>query len=150
MLEIDENLVKKLIQNQFPKWGCLSIRPVEKSGHDNRTFYLGDKMTIRLPSGKEYASQVEKELFWLPKLKKYLSLPIPIPLAKGKPTDLNQFAVDLAGFLSELQAINTSNGPRPGKHNFYRGGDLSVYHEETQTTLKKLKSALPTDKLNNI
>jgi len=39
------------------------IYQVEKNGHDNRTFRLGDKMTVRLPSGKDYASQVEKELF---------------------------------------------------------------------------------------
>jgi len=174
MLRIDEKLVKKLIKNQFPEYDCLPIRQVEKSGHDNRTFRLGDKTTVRLPSRKEYSPQVEKELFWLPKLKQYLSLPIPTPLAKGQPmsdypfpwsinqwiegdvanykniTDLNQFAADLAKFLKELQAIDASNGPSPGKHNFYRGGELSFYHEEVWTALKELKSVLPTDKLNNI
>src|ERR1700722_1353063 len=64
--------------------------------------------------------------------------------------DLNHFAADLAEFLKELQAIDTSNGPSPGKHNFYRGGELSFYHEEARTALKELKSVLPTDKLNNI
>ena len=174
MIEINKELVQKLIKDQFPNWDCLSIYPVEKSGHDNRTFHLGDNMTVRLPSGENYVSQVEKELFWLPKLKKYLSLPISTPLVKGEPTeeypfpwsinqwiegdaanydnvtDLNQFAVDLAKFLKELQAIDASNGPVAGNHNFYRGGDLSVYHEETQTALKNLKSQLQTDKLNDI
>jgi len=64
-------------------------------------------------------------------------------------TDLNQFAVDLAGFLKELQAIDTSNGPVAGEHNFYRGGDLTIYHEETKAALKNLK-LLQTDKLNDI
>jgi len=63
---------------------------------------------------------------------------------------LNQFATDLAGFLKELQAINTFGGPVAGNHNFYRGGNLSVYHKQTQTALKNLKSLLPTDKLNDI
>ena len=63
---------------------------------------------------------------------------------------MNQFASDLAGFLKELQAIDTFDGPVAGKHNFYRGGDLSVYHEQTQTALKNLKSLLSTDKLNDI
>jgi aminoglycoside phosphotransferase (APT) family kinase protein len=64
--------------------------------------------------------------------------------------DLNQLATDLARFLKELQAINTFDGPVAGKHNFYRGGNLSVYREETQTALKNLKSLLPTNKLNDI
>jgi len=63
---------------------------------------------------------------------------------------LNQFAIDLAGFLKELQAIDTTHGPVAGKHNFYRGGDLSIYHKETQKALKNLKSLLPINKLNDV
>ncbi|CAI2196143.1 5692_t:CDS:1 [Funneliformis geosporum] len=84
--KINKELVQKLIKNQFPEYAHLTISQVKKSGHDNRTFHLGDKMTVRLPSGEDYASQVEKELFWLPKLKQNLSLPIPTPLAKGEPS----------------------------------------------------------------
>ena len=81
MVEINNELVQKLIKNQFPEWASLRIYPVQKSGHDNRTFHLGDKMSVRLPSGEEYAPQVEKELFWLPKFKPYLSLSISSPIA---------------------------------------------------------------------
>ena len=63
MLKIKKELVQKMIKNQFPEYAHLKICQVKKSGHDNRTFRLGDKMTIRLPSGENYASQVEKELF---------------------------------------------------------------------------------------
>lgn len=174
MIEINKELVQKLISNQFSEWSDLAICPVEKSGHDNRTFHLGDQMSVRLPSGEDYTAQVEKELFWLPKLKPFLSLPISTPLAKGEPgidypfpwsinlwiegdtlskdntKDLDQLAVDLAGFLKELQAIDTSGGPGAGSHNFYRGGLLSIYHEETQTALRNLKSELQVDKLNDI
>ena len=89
MLKINKELVQKMIKNQFPEYAHLKICQVKKSGHDNRTFRLGDKMTVRLPSGENYALQVEKELFWLPKLKKYLSLPISTPLAKGRPHQQN-------------------------------------------------------------
>ncbi|CAG8468829.1 17456_t:CDS:2 [Racocetra fulgida] len=68
-----------------------------------------------------------------------------LPICQVEKSDLKQFAADLAGFLKEFQAIDASNGTRPGKHNFYRGGELSFYHEETQAALKKLKSVLPTD-----
>ncbi|GGH23554.1 aminoglycoside phosphotransferase family protein [Paenibacillus segetis] len=174
MVEINKELVQQLIDQQFPQWSGLLISPVEKSGHDNRTFHLGDKRTVRLPSGPEYAPQVVKELAWLPKLQPFLSLPISTPLAKGESTkdypfpwsinlwiegdtvnynrvtDLNQLAVDLAALLKELQSIDTSGGPVAGEHNFYRGGLLSVYHHETQTALEELKSELPTDKINDI
>jgi len=174
MLRINKKLVQKLIKGQFLEYAGLPICQVEKNGHDNKTFRLVDKMSVRLPRGEEYAPQIEKELFWLPKLRQYLSLPISTPLAKGEPTvdyplpwliskwiegdtvnhnnvkDLNRLAVDLADFLKEFQSIAASSGPAPGNHNFYRGGDLSVYHEETQTALKKLKSVVQTDKLNSI
>ena len=63
MLKISKELVQNLIKSQFPEYAYLTIRQVEKNGHDNLTFRLGDKMTIRLPRGEDYASQVEKELF---------------------------------------------------------------------------------------
>jgi aminoglycoside phosphotransferase (APT) family kinase protein len=174
MIEINTNLVEKLIQTQFPKYAHLPICPVEKSGHDNRTFHLGDNMTVRLPSGKDYASQVEKECFWLPKIAKSLSIPISSPVEIGEATcdfpynwsinkwidgdtvthdnidNLNTFAKDLSTFLKNLQLITTLGGPIAGEHNFYRGGDLAVYHEETQSALQNLKSVFPVDILKEL
>lgn len=69
MVEINTELVKKLIKSQFPQWSDLPIYPVEKGGNDNRTFHLGNEMSIRLPSDEGYAPQVEKENLWLPILK---------------------------------------------------------------------------------
>jgi aminoglycoside phosphotransferase (APT) family kinase protein len=98
-------------------------------------------MTVRMPSAAEYALAVEKEHRWLPVLAPRLPLAIPTPLAKGGPdagypfswsvyswlegepassdsiADPVRFAVDLAGFLSALQGIDTTDGPRPGRHN---------------------------------
>lgn len=56
MIEITTVMVKDLIKAQFPQWAGLDIRPVEKSGHDNRTYHLGDRMIIRLPSGYSICS----------------------------------------------------------------------------------------------
>jgi aminoglycoside phosphotransferase (APT) family kinase protein len=58
---IDVHLVRKLIATQFPQWADLPIKPVEKGGWDNRTFHLGEFMTVRLPSDEEYVPQVKKE-----------------------------------------------------------------------------------------
>lgn len=160
-MDITVDLAKKLIFEQFPQWSHLEIKPVKNSGHDNRTFHLGDDLTIRLPSGKEYEPQIQKEAKWLPVLAQHLSLPITAPVAKGKPTpeyplawsinrwlvgetvthtnvDLQKFAIELARFLKELEAINAENGPQAGAHNFYRGGDLAVYIEEFEQALTQL------------
>ncbi len=171
---INLEIVSSLISNQFPKWKDLEIRPVEKSGHDNRSFHLGDDMIIRLPSAKAYVPQVEKEYKWLPFLSQFLSLPISSPIAKGQPDEnypfpwlvnryikgetlsahnmksKNSFARELSQFLLDLQKINTENAPVAGAHNFYRGGDLAVYHDETVKALESLKGMLPTDRLLEI
>ena len=84
-MQIDVALVSRLIASQFPQWAHLPIRPVEFGGWDNRTFHLGEQMTVRLPSAAAYALQVEKEQRWLPRLAPQLPLPIPVPLAMGQP-----------------------------------------------------------------
>ncbi|MGH1281652.1 aminoglycoside phosphotransferase family protein [Bacillus basilensis] len=164
MNSINVSLVEKLIQEQFPEWAHLEVKPVKFSGHDNRTFHLGDEMSVRLPSEAAYAPQVEKENKWLPILSEELSLPISTPLAKGNPSevypwpwsinkwiegetvtkqnvrDLSEFAADLGLFLVELQSIDASKGPVAGAHNFYRGGLISVYDEEARDAIENNKS----------
>lgn len=126
MDQIHTDVVKRLIGEQFPEWAHLDVKPVKFSGHDNRTFHLGDEMSVRLPSDAAYAPQVEKENSWLPILSKELSLPISTPVAKGNPSeeypwpwsinkwiegeivtkqnvrDLNEFASHLGSFFSRI------------------------------------------------
>jgi len=59
-VQIDVVLIRRLIDTQFPQWANLTIKPIEFSGWDNRTFHLGDHMLIRMPSAADYAAQVEK------------------------------------------------------------------------------------------
>jgi len=167
-VDIDASLVSQLVATQFPQWAHLSIRPVEFGGWDNRTFHLGEQMTVRLPSAAAYSLQVEKEQRWLPRLAPQLPLPIPVPLAMGQPadgypwhwsvyrwldgeiattesiTDLRQFAIDLARFLIALYRIDPTGGPPPGPHNFFRGGSLTVYDGETRQALKTLDGQIDT------
>jgi aminoglycoside phosphotransferase (APT) family kinase protein len=168
-IHIDVPLVRRLITTQFPEWADLPIKSVEFSGWDNRTFHLGAHMTVRLPSAEEYSSQVEKENFWLPKLAPLLPLPIPVPLAMGKPAegyfwnwsiyrwldgktasieridDLNLFATALAEFLAALQQCDSTGGPMAGQHNFYRGGALTTYDEETRQAIVTLRNEIDAD-----
>jgi aminoglycoside phosphotransferase (APT) family kinase protein len=167
-MHIDVSLVRRLVATQFPQWADLSIKPVEPGGWDNRTFHLGDSMTVRLPSAASYSLQVEKEHRWLPRLAPLLPLPIPVPLAMGEPADgypwhwsvyrwldgetatveriadLSQFATALAEFLAALQRIDATGGPPSGPHNFHRGGALTVYDGETRQAVAALDSRIDT------
>jgi len=49
------------VASQFPQWAALPIRPVQEQGVDNRTFRLGDALSVRLPSATGYDGQAEKE-----------------------------------------------------------------------------------------
>lgn len=171
---IDVPLVHRLIAKQFPQWADLPIKPVAVGGWDNRTFHLGEQMLVRLPSAEEYVMKVEKEQLWLPKLAPLLPLSIPTPLAMGEPgeeypwrwsiyrwiegetasiehiVDLSQFATALAEFLSALQRIDTTGGPKSGPHNFYRGGPLSTYDAETRQAILILGDKIDTELVTTI
>jgi aminoglycoside phosphotransferase (APT) family kinase protein len=161
-MPVDVPLVRRLISDQFPDWAHLPINPVESQGHDNRTFRLGETMSVRLPSADRYAASLETERLWLPRLGPHLPLPIPTPLAMGAPAhgypwqwsintwvigenaalghidDPNQFAEDLAHFLNALQRIDAHGGPTPGRDNFFRGGDPAVYDAQTRACIDAL------------
>jgi len=162
MLEITSQLVRTLLEQQFPQWAQQPIVPLEPGGWDNRTFRLGRAMTIRLPSAECYAEQVEKEQRWLPWLAPQLPFVVPTPLALGKPgagypwhwsihrwiegetvssassVDLTSLAAELARFLTTLQSLDATSGPAPGAHNFHRGSGLSIYDEQTRRAIEML------------
>ncbi|RSD08382.1 aminoglycoside phosphotransferase family protein [Amycolatopsis eburnea] len=161
-LEVTADQVRRLVAAQFPRWAHLPVRPVANGGWDNRTFHLGDAMSVRLPSAAEYALAVDKEQRWLPVLAPRLPLPIPVPLAEGRPgadypfpwsvypwldgepataagiADPVGFATDLAGFLVALQDVDPTGVPGPGKHNWFRGGPLHTYDELVRHLLDDL------------
>jgi aminoglycoside phosphotransferase (APT) family kinase protein len=171
---IDLSVARRLIESQFPQWSDLPIAEVEVDGWDNRTFRLGSELTVRLPSGAWYAQQVDKEQRWLPVLAPRLPLPIPIPVAKGEPDsgfpypwsvyrwldgelaskahidDLAGFATTLAGFLNALGRIDATGGPAPGQHNFYRGGPLATYEDETLQAIDALGDEVPGEAVKRV
>jgi len=166
---IDADLLHRLLQAQFPAWADLPITPVVRGGWDNRTFRLGEALSVRLPSAARYALQVEKEHAWLPRLAPALPLPIPAPVRLGAPgegfpwpwsvrrwlpgvpasdvsVDLPSLADDLGGFLAALQRAAAAGGPLTGPlagpHSFWRGGPLATYDAETLAAVAALGPAI--------
>ncbi|MFZ7089227.1 aminoglycoside phosphotransferase family protein [Curtobacterium sp. RRHDQ10] len=168
-MDIDADLARRLVAQQFPAWADLPVRPVDLPGWDNRTFRLGDTMSVRLPSAAHYVAQVEKEQVWLPRLAPYLPLPIPAPIALGQPGegypypwsvygwipgrpsaadtmgDTVRFATALAEFLRAFESIDAADGPPPGEHNFHRGGALAVWDDQARAALGILRGRIDTD-----
>nr|MDT0656404.1 aminoglycoside phosphotransferase family protein [Micromonospora sp. DSM 115978] len=150
-ISVDVDQVRRLVASQFPRWADLPVERVANGGWDNWTFHLGSGMSVRLPSAFEYTEAVDKEHTWLPIFAPRLPLPIATPLAKGEAgegypyswsiyrwldgetaradriADPVRFALDLAEFIVALQGVDTADGPRPGQHNWYRGGTLRAY-----------------------
>jgi aminoglycoside phosphotransferase (APT) family kinase protein len=158
---IDAELVGRLVASQFPQWRDLRVVPVDADGWDNRTYRLGEHLSVRLPTAEGYVPAVEKEQRWLPELARRLPLPIPEPVALGEPSaefprpwsvrrwiegrpvtddlDQDRLALDLAEFVLALRAVDATGGPVAGEHSFWRGGPLSSYDEETRSCLAALE-----------
>jgi aminoglycoside phosphotransferase (APT) family kinase protein len=99
----------------------LPITDVEKQGHDNRTYRLGEHMLIRMPTAADYALKVPKEQELLPQLAKRLSVSIPAPIKMGKPTYIEEtpaVARKMSGELAEAILIG-EHKRNPKSFSFY-------------------------------
>lgn len=161
-VKVNVDLAIALVRSQFPRWAHLALKPVASSGTVNSLFRLGDEMVIRLPYRESAIEFPDKEHRWLPRLAPYLSLSVPVPLAKGHPgrgypwlwsiyswlegddgwtqpiEDLRQAAIDLAGFITDLQRIDPSEGPRHGIHNHFRGEPLADRDPLVRSAIEEL------------
>jgi aminoglycoside phosphotransferase (APT) family kinase protein len=138
-IHTDTALVKRLLTEQFPHLAERSIRVVQSTGTVNAIFRLGEEAYVRLPRLETWAESIDNEWTWLPKLAPHISLNIPKPLARGKPTnwypcpwavyqwiegfpyqddlisDERQVAYDLVNFILELRSVDRLGAPRGGR-----------------------------------
>ncbi|WP_203655051.1 aminoglycoside phosphotransferase family protein [Actinocatenispora rupis] len=165
---ITADLVRRLLRAQFPQWADLPVTPVPVDGWDNRTYRLGDTMTVRLPTAAGYVPAVDKEHEWLPRLAPHLPVAVPPVLARGAPgagypypwsvrgwlpgetapperiADLPRFARSVGGFVVALHRCDATGGPLAGDHSFHRGASLAYYDDETRRSLATLAGHVDT------
>jgi aminoglycoside phosphotransferase (APT) family kinase protein len=161
-LEIDEGLVRRLLAGQFPAWAGLPVRALPFGGTDNAIYRLGDELSVRLPRRGRWTSHVlDKEFAWLPRLAPLLPLSVPTPVARGAPgegyphewavydwldgedatsapLDPARAAVDLAGFIGALQAVDPEGAP-PAEG---RGGPLAPHDAGTRAAIEQLGDSI--------
>jgi len=164
-LAIDAALVARLLAAQFPRWADLPIERVDPSGTDNAIYRLGADMAIRMPRQRSSGHVPAEEFRWLPMLAPNLPLAIPQPIALGEPAegypcqwlicrwlegenatleriaDPSQAAMDLAEFISALQAVDPTGGPAPDG----RGGPLAPRDEWTRDSIAALADEIDVD-----
>jgi aminoglycoside phosphotransferase (APT) family kinase protein len=153
---IDAELVRRLVRDQFPEWGDLSLEPVVSGGTVNAIYRLGTEMSVRLPLAEWGTESLEREFLWSPRLAPHLPLEIPRPLVRGEPghhypfpwsihrwiegdvatpehiDDTRRAAIDVAGFVRALQSIDTAGAPA----NNHRGGPLATADLSTRSAIE--------------
>ncbi|MFJ8626086.1 aminoglycoside phosphotransferase family protein [Kitasatospora sp. NPDC093550] len=130
---VDAALVRRLIAAQFPQWERLPITPVGSAGTDNAMFRLGPELAVRLPRTAWAAGGVRREHQWLPRLAPRLPLPVPAPLALGRPA---------AGYAWEWSVLRWIDGANPAVGALAAPGALA---RDLAGFVSALRAADPTD-----
>lgn len=168
-VDIDARVVAELVEEQFPRWAHLPIRAVARQGWDNRTFRLGDELSVRLPAAEPYAAAVPKESRALEFLDGRLPVAVPSVVALGEPgrgypfpwsirrwlegdtvdraagLDRVRLGIDLGSLLRVLRSLPMHAGSVAGRHSFFRGSHPSVYSDDVRVALERLDGTVDTE-----
>jgi aminoglycoside phosphotransferase (APT) family kinase protein len=85
-IEITADLVRDLLQEQHPDLAGLAIREVA-GGWGNQMWRLGDELAVRMQRMDPTPELQLKERRWLPVLAPRLTLPVPVPVRFGEPSE---------------------------------------------------------------
>lgn len=158
-VQVDKVLVHRLLAGQFPHWADLPIEPVVSFGTDHHIFRLGDHLAVRLPRIGWATRQAAIEAKWLPRFAPHLPLAVPVPRAIGREDedypfvwsvvewlpgenagsaglDLDQAALDLAGFIEALRRIDPSGAH--ARLSGARGGPLAERNGTVRRAISQL------------
>ena len=162
-IDIDTDLVRRLLAAQFPRWADLPIKPYSTSGTVNAVYRLGEDLAVRLPRVEWGVADVEKEQHWLPRLAPLLPVAIPDVVGVGEPgggypwpwsvcrwldgdnpveerlADPDALARDLAEFVAAMRRVDLPDAPPA-----YRGGSLHLLDEAARNAISQLDGMIDT------
>ncbi|MGW1163517.1 aminoglycoside phosphotransferase family protein [Streptomyces sp. NPDC002513] len=155
---VDDDLVRRLIAGQFPRWAGLAVERFPSGGTVNAMYRLGDGMVVRLPLVESGVQDVSMEQEWLPRLAPLLPRPVPEVLGAGEPGEgypwpwsvyrwltgrnpepdtLDEpvlLAKDLAEFVAALRSVTLPGAPKA-----YRGGPVASLDTATRAAIEELR-----------
>ncbi|QGV79805.1 aminoglycoside phosphotransferase family protein [Streptomyces ficellus] len=155
---IDDDLVRRLVAEQFPQWAGLPVERFPSGGTVNAVYRLGEDMVVRLPLTQGGAADVEMEREWLPRLADRLPTGVPEVLGAGGAgerfpwawsvyrwlegdhpeagalSEPLRLAEDLAAFVAAMWSVDL-----PGAPAAYRGGPLASLDAGTRAAIERLR-----------
>ena len=168
-IDSDVDLVRGLLQDQFPRWANLPIARIESDGTDNAIYRVGDELVARLPLVEWAAEQALKECIWLPQVAPLLPLAVPTPVASGEPgrgypvrwsvhgwidgvnasperiDDISRAVDDMARFITALHEIDLPDPPMCP-----RAAPLADSDELTRWGISELREEFDAETLTTI
>ncbi len=160
---VDTALVRRLLAEQFPRYADLPVSMVRSTGTVNAICRLGQSLCVRLPRVAAWAGSLDRECTWLPRIAAHVSLAVPEPVARGRPTGWYPFpwaiyrwidgspyredliddervaAGHLASFVRELRMIDEEGAPRGGR------APLAELDTVTQAAIDEARSGIDAD-----
>jgi len=174
-LAVSAEIVRQLVDEQFPQWRRLRVKSVASSGTVNAIFRIGDRLAARFPlqSGDPASTRewLESEAAAARELLGRTRFATPEVVALGEPgrgyplpwsvqtwlsgvtaEDDDQgesvaFAHDLAEFICGVRAIDTRGRTFRGTN---RGGDLRSHDPWVQTCLDRSERLLNVPRLREV
>lgn len=156
---VDEDLVRRLVVGQFPRWAGLGVERFASGGTVNAMYRLGEDMVVRLPLTEGGAGDVVRERQWLPRLACRLPMAVPEVLEAGEPAEGYPWpwsvyrwlagenprpgalsgpvtlARDLAGFVQAMRGITLPDAPAA-----HRGGPVASLDASTRAAIEELRA----------
>ena len=170
-LHVTEEIVRGLVDRQFPAWRDLPVRALHTQGTVNALFRLGDALVARFPlvPRKNVRAWLEAEAGAARELLRRTRFATPEPVAIGEPGPgypmpwsvqtwvpgevatpdghPEAFAHDLAEFVRGVRAIDTQGRTFAGNN---RGGDLPSHDAWMETCFEHSEGLLDVARLREL
>ncbi|MGH7911030.1 MAG: aminoglycoside phosphotransferase family protein [Candidatus Dormibacteraceae bacterium] len=172
---ITVEVVRALVDEQFPQWRQEEIRPLQSAGTVNAIFRLGSELSARFPlrlaDGQEVRATLHREARAAEQVAKVSPVPTPEVVALGEPGDgypmpwsvqtwlpgtvasaddpgsSRAFASDLGAFIAAIRTIDTGGATFEGSG---RGGELATHDGWMETCFAESERLLEVPRLRRL
>jgi aminoglycoside phosphotransferase (APT) family kinase protein len=174
-LRVTAEMVRVLVDGQFPDWATLPIAPIHSEVTVNAIFRIGDRLAARFPLQPRDVDAtrrwLESEADAARELLGHTRVPVPEPVAIGEAgagypmpwaiqtwvpgttasqedaSTSERFAHDLAKFIDQVSAIDIAGRTFPGNG---RGGDLRSHDKWMEVCFDKSEHLVNVPRLRRV